>query len=143
MNPILMKAILSMDAYNRGYGAGLGNDINGLGGVGTRLGNATMSTDSTITPSTSNGQAAGFYAIAYDYNGEKVISYRGTDDLVGLDSDILNGWPVGSGLPHAPQALMAFDFYKSVAGSVDPRTANISLTGHSMGAGLAGLVGSA
>lgn len=36
---------------------------------------------------------------------------------------------------------MAFAFYNSVGGG-DPRTANISLTGHSLGGGLAGLVGS-
>ncbi len=37
---------------------------------------------------------------------------------------------------------MAFEFYRSVAGGIDPRTANISLTGHSMRGGLAGLVAS-
>jgi hypothetical protein len=34
----LMLALLSLDSYNRGYGAG----IEGLGGAGAQIGNATM-----------------------------------------------------------------------------------------------------
>ena len=38
---------------------------------------------------------------------------------------------------------MAIEFYRSLIGqNVDPRSANIELTGHSLGGGLAGFVAS-
>lgn len=74
MNTDLMLAILAMDSYNRGYGAG----IKSIVGV---IGNATVDRDSSVL--LTNGQRldipAGFYAVAYNYAGGKVISYRGTD----------------------------------------------------------------
>ncbi len=60
-----------MDAYNRGYGAGIGDgvnidedgkDIDGLGEAGSVIGNATV-LDFDLP---ANSIAAGFYAIAYD-----------------------------------------------------------------------------
>jgi hypothetical protein len=57
----LFLAILSMDSYNRGYNQG----ITGLGGVGSSIGNAVISSQSD-TASGSTGVNAGFYAIAYD-----------------------------------------------------------------------------
>lgn len=81
MNPTLMKAILAMDSYNRGY-------AQGVNVTGSQIGNATVKQDSLVFGTQIvNGQTVrndatqSFYAIAYDYNGEKVISYRGTDDL--------------------------------------------------------------
>ena len=90
----LFLAILSMDAYNRGYGAGLadgvnvdpeGNDLDGLGVFGSEVGNARILTHDA----SAEAQAAGFYAIAYEIadgagidgldTGDTVISYRGTD----------------------------------------------------------------
>jgi hypothetical protein len=140
MNTELVRAILSMDAYNRGYNSG----VAGLSDViGTAIGTATIS---RVTLSTDTDAVnAGFYAIAYTLpSGEKVISYRGTDGLFGTDapnipsgSDLYNGYGVGAGSPFGPQAQLAVDFYKAVAGT-DPRTANVSLTGHSLGGGLAG-----
>ncbi len=60
VSPELMYAILSMDAYNRGYGEG----IEELGGLGSHIGNATIITDSETTPQTNGeAQAAGFYAV--------------------------------------------------------------------------------
>ena len=82
----LFLAILSMDAYNRGYNEG----IAGLGGLGTQIGSATIITDSETTNSTKDAaQAASFYAVAYDVDGADidgldgttVISYRGTDEI--------------------------------------------------------------
>ena len=80
ISPELFTAILSMDSYNRGYDAG----IAGLGESG-QIGNATILTrvDSGISNEQHlEWQAAGFYAVAYQWNGETVISYRGTDNLV-------------------------------------------------------------
>ena len=61
----LMLAILAMDSYNRGYGAGLGNSSDGLGGVGSQIGDATLTTDSTQKLGLSPTSTAGFYAAAY------------------------------------------------------------------------------
>jgi hypothetical protein len=93
----LMLAILSMDAYNRGYGAGIsdGNHIidgvdHGLGdAIDTQIGTATITSFSSSDPN-SEAVAAGFYAVAYEWNGETVISYRGTDTAnpAALASDI-------------------------------------------------------
>ena len=64
----LFLALLSMDAYNRGYGAGVGGAIDGLGSSSDgsqSLGYATIAfnlNDAQIAP---EAQAAGFYAVAY------------------------------------------------------------------------------
>lgn len=103
----LFLAILSMDAYNRGYGAGLADTpsgaTNGLGvtsgGNIVRIGNAEIKYDSAVLVDGNEerlDQPAGFYAIAYDITGpgyqdddptgdhltagDTVISYRGTDN---------------------------------------------------------------
>ena len=102
MNSELFKSILAMDSYNRGYGAG----VNQLPTFGL-IGNAIIGADSSVLRD-ENGQRfdipAGFYGIAYNYNGETIISYRGTDgnDL----TDIINGWAVGGGVFGKPQAAM-------------------------------------
>jgi len=88
----LMLAILSMDAYNRGYDAGisgLSDDIN------TQIGTATIRNRSSSDPN-SEAVAAGFYAVAYEWNGQTVISCRGTDNVDFLTteaggSDFWNG----------------------------------------------------
>lgn len=143
----LFTAILAMDAYNRGYNSGLGDAANGLGGIGSQIGNAIVSSDTRIL-GTNVAQAASFFAQAYSWNGQTVISYRGTDffgesPVSPFDGDVWNGWGVGAGSPYGTQARLALEFYQTVAGgsTVDPRTANIALTGHSLGAGLAGLAG--
>ena len=62
-NDDLMYAILSMDSYNRGDGSGLEYD-------GLNIGQArTISTevDENVW------QSAGFYAVAYKWNGETII----------------------------------------------------------------------
>lgn len=88
----LFLAILSMDSYNRGYNAGIsdgegatdedGNDADGLGEAGEKIGAVTV-LDFDLPD---NSQSAGFYALAYDIGangpeglaGTTVISYRGT-----------------------------------------------------------------
>jgi Ca2+-binding RTX toxin-like protein len=139
-----MKAILSMDSYNRGYNQSIQL-------AGTSIGNATIIKDSESLGTNASNQrldeSVGFYAIAYNYNGSKVISYRGTDDFDGAadlftSKDAAYGWILGGGSTTSSQGKMAVQFYKDVAGvGTDPRTADISLTGHSLGGGLAGYVG--
>lgn len=75
----LLLAILSMDAYNQGYGKGLDHGK-------TQIGIASVSEQSDILPN-SAGVNAGFYAISYTLDkavgdlatNTTVISYRGTD----------------------------------------------------------------
>jgi hypothetical protein len=62
-----------MDAYNRGYDAGIGDPVTGL--AGTQIGLATIRRD---FDQPAGSQAASFYAQAYTLNGTTVISYRGT-----------------------------------------------------------------
>tara|TARA_R110002020_G_scaffold6361_8_gene26875 strand:+ start:2790 stop:3104 length:315 start_codon:yes stop_codon:yes gene_type:complete len=86
-----------MDSYNRGYDSGIGDGPDGLGESGS-IGNANI----LARPNEidiADWQAAGFYAVAYQWNGETVISYRGTDDYFSWSSanDALSGWPLGEG----------------------------------------------
>jgi hypothetical protein len=145
MTDDLMLAILALDSYNRG-------PDKQLFVPGNQLGNATLL---NLTPP-DNAQSSGFFAAAYDWtdqNGkpQTVISYRGTSaDSI---NDAFNGFGVGAGFPHGPQATAAIQFFQQVAEAKDPslnpgnanagdwRSANIELTGHSLGGGLAGLVG--
>lgn len=79
MNPDVFLSLLALDAYNRGYGRNVfanGNAIDGSEG-GLQIGNATI----LNVDLPSGSEAAGFYAIAYDWNAETVISYRGTNFL--------------------------------------------------------------
>ncbi len=132
MNENLLKAILSMDAYNRGYDAGI--DESEFSST-THIGNASIIQQSNVTLG-SDERNASFYAIAYDLDGQKIISYRGTDD----SADVSNGWLLGGGNINVPQAEMALQFYQSIAGSGNWHSADIELTGHSMGGGLAGYI---
>jgi hypothetical protein len=74
----LMLAILAMDAYNRGYNAGIGPKDIGLGLAGSQIGNATVN----VIEGGTVAEAASFFAISYSYNGQTVISYRGTDTFL-------------------------------------------------------------
>ncbi len=151
MNNILFNAILSMDSYNRGYNAGIrfGNLPDGESQtILEQLGNAIIITDSRIIVDSGDIREdipIGFYAIAYSYNDETIISFRGTDNpptlANPLTDDVFHGWSLGGGNINSEQAQMAVRFYQEVAGDGNWQTANISLTGHSLGGGLAGFVG--
>ncbi len=136
INDDVFRALLAMDSYNRGYNPGIAL-------AGTQLGAATLRTD---VGQPTGGQAASFFAQAYTWNNHTVISYRGTDQATPswenwTLGDVFNGWFTGAGNPGTTQARMAIEFYRSLVGqNVDPRSANIELTGHSLGGGLAGFV---
>ena len=88
MNRDLFLAILAMDAYNRGYAQGIA-ELDDFGSIGK----ATVAQQSNTRPDSAEFQS-NFYAVAYDWNGEKVISYRGTDDLI---KDANTGYALGGG----------------------------------------------
>ena len=83
----LFLAILSMDAYNRGYNAGIQISDE----EGTQIGAAKINvTSGQVNSIKDAAQAASFYAVAYDVDGADidglaagttVISYRGTDQI--------------------------------------------------------------
>ncbi|MGB7373243.1 hypothetical protein [Pontixanthobacter sp.] len=83
MNSDVFLSLLALDSYNRGYGANVG----GLSESGS-IGNASIITRAEIFGNEADAvlqswQAAGFYAIAYEWQGETIISYRGTSLPVG------------------------------------------------------------
>ena len=140
MTKDLFLAILSMDAYNRGYNAG----IDGLSDeIGTQIGDATISNRTSSLPNSPEVDAS-FYAVAYEWDGETIISYRGTDSLATLPwsdqgGDIWNGYGTGAGSDTSAQARWAAEFYQAMTGTQtsDPLTGSATLTGHSLGDGLA------
>ena len=144
ISPELFMAILSMDSYNRGYNPGISdgehveNDVDlGLGdAVDTLVGNARIISRVSSDPN-GEAQAAGFYALAYQWNGETVISYRGTDGSYpwNLPEVIFTDLPIWSGDYDEPQLQLASKFYQSVAATAN---GTIALTGHSLGGVLAG-----
>jgi hypothetical protein len=133
----LFLAILAMDSYNRGYDPGM--EV-----TGAQIGNATLGLSSTDTAAgTPDGVTVGFYALSYSWNGQTVISYRGTDDTLGLGdgaSDLWRGWITGAGaLVPGGQAQLAVDFCNNVTGAnvmAGTSGGGAILTGHSLGGGL-------
>ena len=142
----LMLAILSMDAYNQGYGKGIDHGK-------TQIGFAKFDDDK----GDQEAKDAGFYAVSYTMgsgvtginSSETVISYRGTDNEISLANlnpwsdaqggDIWNGYGSAAGSSNTNQAHLAAEFYQAVTetSDSDPRTGSALLTGHSLGGGLA------
>jgi hypothetical protein len=91
----LFLAVLAMDAYNRGYDAGMGAPDVGLGITGS-IGNAIIEK----VQQTPEAQAASFFAISYTLNNQTVISYRGTDAYIPFiaTNDVTTGWVTGAGI---------------------------------------------
>lgn len=102
----LMLAILAMDAYNRGYDAGVVVGGNQLGTALLGRGTNEQEEPEAVT--------ASFFAQAYTLaDGRTVISYRGTDRGFWApepNGDIRNGYVLAAGLPDATQALAAAEF---------------------------------
>jgi hypothetical protein len=113
MNNDVFLAILAMDSYNRGPGA----NINGLTGE-PAIGTARFVTDS-VAKLGPGSQNSGFYATAYTWNGETVISYRGTNfsQFGQFLGDLISGWSTFDGLFPPTQATLAQQFYTSVTGA--------------------------
>jgi hypothetical protein len=154
MNREVILSLLALDSYNRGYG----QTIFGLP-ASESIGRADIDRDSLVLGSTSAGrvdEAAGFYAIAYDWNGETVISYRGTNfpstwtlsQIAELSNDVLGGWSMFSGIGSNTHASFARQFYEDATNRVFKGESglrapeHVTVTGHSLGGGLAGYVGS-
>jgi Ca2+-binding RTX toxin-like protein len=153
MNPNVFRAILAMDSYNRGYAPSVRIDLSGTSPIGRWIGTAEIINDSTNAIALATTRRVGFYASAYSWNGETIISYRGTNADPGdsiaeflaspLVDDIWNGWSLGTGFAGAEQGQLALQFYQAVAGGdsfYEPQPL-VTLTGHSLGGGLAGFVG--
>lgn len=169
INNELFLSILAMDSYNRGYGQNL-SKLNVIVGQ-TFLGNARIIAHDTSAAAKSVGFYAIAYnwthnTVPGDNNSaitETIISYRGTNFETngGLNSplfkDIMNGWTAGAGFSSASQVGLAVSFYEAVATTLNasdpgvnlfPLVGNryprppITLTGHSLGGGLAGFVAS-
>jgi Protein of unknown function (DUF2974). len=114
-------ALFAQDSYNRA-------DLSGASQVGDYFNGA-------LIVDVANKPADGFYAVAYDTGTEIVIAYRGTD---GVLSDAINGWGGGAGLWFSDQNQLAVEFFHEVNAAYPGRT--ITVTGHSLGGGLAGFV---
>lgn len=143
-------AILSLDAYNRGYLPGMPLS---LSQAAVPVGGATLqNTSTTALGVDANGvpidQSASFYAVSYDWNGKTVIAYRGTrfdgaNYTLPDAGDVLNGWTLSAGFAQASQAQLAMQFYTDVTGAqvaLGQAPGSVILTGHSLGGGLAGFV---
>lgn len=81
MNRDVFLWLLALDSYNRGYGQNvrLYDDQSPIGQneLGLRIGNAVISSQNISEAA----RAAGFYAIAYNWNGETIISLSGTKSV--------------------------------------------------------------
>lgn len=115
MNRDLMLSILALDSYNRGYNKRLTLSGNQLG--------TAVSIRQSDTRNGSVAVNAGFYAAAYDWNGETVISYRGTDEFV---PDMLYGYGLGIGFASVPQGDLALAFYSAATGGAKAFDLNVT-----------------
>ncbi|WP_316163719.1 calcium-binding protein [Bradyrhizobium sp. SZCCHNRI20481] len=116
----LINAVLAMDVYNRGVNPTLVVNFNRIGSYELVAASVTSTADN-------------FEAATYQLAGDpstRIISFRGTDSLADVPS-----WLGGAGLTGWPtQFPDAEAYYKTWA------TSNVSLTGHSLGGGLAGYI---
>lgn len=126
MNPDVFLSLLALDSYNRGYGQLVflqdGDAISGVNELGRMLGGATVLAQSDVDPDI-HGVEAGFYAIAYDLNGETIISYRGTSFNKSFNNsfnkptatDALKGWITGAGLIGSLASAIGDDLFGGAA----------------------------
>ena len=127
MVSVLMSAILSLNAYDRGSFYGLDLRSN------TAIGQFTAATDHA-------DDAISFNASVFQEGASTVIAYRGTNSAW----DVTNGWLLGGGALTAQTEAAAL-LYREVTGQTSGQIAassNVTLVGHSLGGGLAGFVSS-
>ncbi|WP_315743877.1 Mbeg1-like protein [Bradyrhizobium sp. SZCCHNR1075] len=117
----LINAVLAMDVYNRGVNPALVVNFERIGNYELIAGSVTSTADN-------------FEAATYQLAGDpstRIISFRGTDSVADVPA-----WLGGAGLTGWPtQFPDAEAYYKTWA-----TTSNVSLTGHSLGGGLAGYI---
>lgn len=120
MDREVFLSLLALDSYNRGYGQNLiladGDAASGVSEIGRKIGGATVSAQSDVDPDTA-GVNEGFYAIAYDWRGETIISYRGTnffdfenpteEGVREFQRDLWGGWNFFLGFDRPNQADLA------------------------------------
>ncbi|NBB59860.1 hypothetical protein GVN18_11305 [Pseudomonas sp. ODNR1LW] len=161
MDRKVLLSLLSMDIYNRGDqnaeipGAAGIFELNNIG-----IGNLIYRGDHEDIIGVDFENSASFHAEVWRLGGEIFIVYEGTDNPAGdfdnltlngiLTGDLLNGWTIGGGYAPASQAQYAIDVYEAVAKRdagassnytiFDGALSGITLTGHSLGGGLAGFV---
>lgn len=133
MNNDVLLSLLAMDAYNRTVGEGVVD--RGLHVQGTTLGTAVLH-QATYDAS------SGFYVQSYTVGTQTIISYRGTDDLtiwpLSEATDVA-AWVAGLGIYSTDQVSFAAEFYRNTIDTL-PSGNTVTLTGHSLGGGLAGFV---
>lgn len=109
----VFRALLAMDAYNRGVDAGISIS-------GDKLGTADIGINaSTDDAFKERALASGFSAQAYTWNGKTVIAYRGTNGVMYSNTwwtDVFNGWNMGFGSSETDQAQLAIEFYQQLTG---------------------------
>jgi serralysin len=116
----LINAILAMDVYDRGVNPGLVVSFDTIGDYQV----ITSSIESS-----GSFQAASYQPVADP--ATRILAYRGTDQI----SDVL-GWLGGAGIVGWPTQFPEAETYFTQWGT----TAHVSLTGHSLGGGLAGYI---
>jgi hypothetical protein len=96
MNREVLLSILAMDSYHRDPTSGFR--------VSGNIGGARY----LEFPQPAGASSSGFFASAYRWNGEKIISYAGTNDAEGEDLDKVFGWTVGAGDVSPGTALLSW-----------------------------------
>jgi len=117
----LINAVLAMDVYNRGVNPALVVSFSQIGDYDLVAGSIVSTADS-------------FQAATYQLAGDpttRILAFRGTDDLADVPS-----WLGGAGLTGWPTQFPDAEAYCAAWGT----TAHVSLTGHSLGGGLAGYI---
>ncbi len=104
---LVMYALFALDAYNEDPAtAQLNVTLNE-----DQLGDATLLNKTNFLPV--DYQSTGFFATAYDWNGQTVISYRGTLTQI-FGTEVWNGYTTGAGFPFDYQADDAIQFFQTL-----------------------------
>ena len=117
----LINAVLAMDVYNRGVNPALVVSFSQIGDYQLVAGSIVSTADS-------------FQAATYQLTGDpttRILAFRGTDDIADVPS-----WLGGAGLTGWPTQFPDAEAYYAAWAT----TAHVSLTGHSLGGGLAGYI---